>query len=401
MGKKEESKRKEKKEKRGRGHGSDGDRSIYSGSRKHSLEKEQAEALAVMTEKLCSEHVEGSISKTDVKKDRKKKKKHKEIETAGEQQLLDAAGANLQSDHAEMNEGEGERDRKAMKGKRKRQDGDTASDSSAGNQILSREDKMKRKKCLVTLEYGNQIDMAKIEEKREGKRTRRKENGNKENKMSKDQNNGGKRVKENVAQRKEKGKRVSFTDAVEVFSLDSGDEEGGDGGGDSRVVHGQRFTPEEDAKLMEAIMNYAEMKQLGEKGLEMIRASIKHPVLRGCWAEIATSLPHRPVVAVYNRARVLLYRSAECKWTQQEYEMIRRFVEKNGTSWTKLATELGKCNIHVKDTWRRLKPKNLRKGVWTQDEYQNLFDLVNFDLRVKAHHKIDPGHRLLIMGSYQ
>jgi len=28
------------------------------------------------------------------------------------------------------------------------------------------------------------------------------------------------------------------------------------------------------------------MKQLGEKRLEMIRASMKHPELSGCWAEI-------------------------------------------------------------------------------------------------------------------
>jgi hypothetical protein len=29
-----------------------------------------------------------------------------------------------------------------------------------------------------------------------------------------------------------------------------------------------------------------QMKQLGEKGLEMIRASNKHPELKGCWVEI-------------------------------------------------------------------------------------------------------------------
>ena len=28
------------------------------------------------------------------------------------------------------------------------------------------------------------------------------------------------------------------------------------------------------------------MKQLGDKGLEMIGASMKHPEIRGCWAEI-------------------------------------------------------------------------------------------------------------------
>ncbi|CAD6342232.1 unnamed protein product, partial [Miscanthus lutarioriparius] len=80
-----------------------------------------------------------------------------------------------------------------------------------------------------------------------------------------------------------------------------------------------------------------------EKGLEMIGDCIKHPELRGCWVEIAK--------------------------------------------------ELGKNEIHVKDTWRLIKPKNLKRGHWSQDEYQNLFDLVNLDLRVKAHQNFDPGHR--------
>jgi len=39
----------------------------------------------------------------------------------------------------------------------------------------------------------------------------------------------------------------------------------------------------------------------------------------------ATSLPHRPQMAVYKRARILLYRSAERKWTQEEYEIVRRY----------------------------------------------------------------------------
>ncbi|KAL6909682.1 hypothetical protein ACP4OV_001341 [Aristida adscensionis] len=413
VGKKEKRQRKEKKEKKGRGHSSDGDRSIYSGSTKHGAEKEQAEVSAQMTELISSEHAEGSLTKSDVKKDKKKKKENKKIDVTSEQPVVDAANENVRSGHEEMNRSKGEHDSKTKKGKRKCEDGCTASDGSAGDQIGSREGKKRRKDCSVTLEEGNQIDMAKNEEKRKGKKKTRKEsdhvgqdrenelaaedskNVNKANKMGKDESTGDKRVKEKAAHRKDKGKRVSFTDSVEVFTLDDGDEEGGDASGDSRLVHGKRFTPEEDAKLMEAIMNYAEMKQLGEKGIEMIRESIKHPELKGCWAEIATSLPHRPMVAIYKRARILLYRSAERKWTEEEYEIVRRFVEKNGTGWKKLATELGKSDIHVKDTWRRMKPKNLRKGAWSQDEYQNLFDLVNLDLRVKAHQKIDPGHRLL------
>ncbi|KAL3824841.1 hypothetical protein ACJIZ3_020870 [Penstemon smallii] len=40
-----------------------------------------------------------------------------------------------------------------------------------------------------------------------------------------------------------------------------------------------------------------------------------------------------------------------------------------------MADELGKHRWHVKDTWRRIKMRNLNKGPWLQKEYQQLFDL--------------------------
>ncbi|XP_040381832.1 RNA polymerase I termination factor [Oryza brachyantha] len=215
----------------------------------------------------------------------------------------------------------------------------------------------------------------------------------KKKKKSKEGNCGRKSEKEKAVQSKDKVRRVSFADAVEVFSVNSGEDEENCKSAESEVVHGKRFTPEENVTIMEAIKNYIEMKQLGENGLEMIRTSSKHPELRGCWAEIAKSLPHRPLNAIYRRARILLFMSDERKWTPEEYEKIRRHVEMNGTSWKSLAEELGKNQIHLKDTWRRIKPKNLKKGHWTQDEYQNLFDLVNLDLQVKADQEINAGNR--------
>uniref|UniRef100_A0A0A9CR03 Myb-like domain-containing protein n=1 Tax=Arundo donax TaxID=35708 RepID=A0A0A9CR03_ARUDO len=219
-----------------------------------------------------------------------------------------------------MNKSEGENDIKSKKGKRKRQYDKAA---PAGSQIVLGEDK--KRKSSVTLEEG--LDTSKMSEKGEGKKKRRKEGSNvgqerqntlaggdgksdtKEQKKSKDKNGGGGRDKKKVSQRKDKGRRVSFTDDVEVFNIDGCDNEEGDGSGESRLVHGKRFTLEEDAKIMEAMVNYAEMKQLGEKGLEMIASCIKHPETRGYWAEIATSLPHRPVMAIlYKQARILLHR---------------------------------------------------------------------------------------------
>ncbi|OQU79960.1 hypothetical protein SORBI_3007G053700 [Sorghum bicolor] len=401
------------KKRKDKGRGGDCDSSIHSGDRNHSIEMEQADVSATMAENPCLEHAEGAMSKSSVKKHRKKKKKDKEVETNGQNQVLDP-DENVGSEDAERNNREREHDRKSKKCKRKHQDDETASSGSSAKIVLGK-DKRRKKECLVTwdMEEGNKSVMSKIGKKTESNKKRRKERNNvgvdlrrnapagegkngkgiKERKMCEDENDDGEREKENMAKRKDKGRRVSFTDDVEVFNIGGSDDVEGDGSGEIELVHGRRFTSEEDAKLMEAMVKYAEMRQLGEKGLEMIGDCKKYPELKGCWPEIAKSLPHRPTDAVYKRARILLQRSAERKWTEEEREIVRRFVEKNGRNWRVLAKELGKNEIHVKDLWRRMKPKNLRRGHWTQDEYQNLFDLVNLDLRMKAHQYFDPGHR--------
>jgi len=238
---------------------------------------------ATMAENPCLEHAEGAMSKSSVKKHRKKKKKDKEVETNGQTQVLDA-DENVGSEDAERNNGEREHDRKSKKRKRKHQDDETASSGSSGNKIVLGKDKRRKKECLVTLdlEEGNKSDMSKIGKKTESKKKRRKERNNigvdlrqnapagegkngkgiKEKKVCEDENDGGEREKENMAKRKDKGRRVSFTDDVEVFNIGGSDDVEDDGSGETELVHGRRFTSEEDAKLMEAMVKYAEVSSL-------------------------------------------------------------------------------------------------------------------------------------------
>ena len=219
------------------------------------------------------------MSKRDVKKDRKK---NKEVDTISQKQTLDANDGTVGSEYLEMNEGEGAHDSKSKKGKRKHRDGETSSNGSSHDQIVSGGDKKrKRKEPSVPLVEGNEVDTSKIWQNTKGMKKRSKErdnigvdlslntpagdgkNYNKEKNTSKDDNDGGKSRKVNMAHRKDKGRRVSFTDDVEVFNIDGGDDhQEGDGSGDSGLVHGKRFTPEEDAKLMEAIEKYAEVSSL-------------------------------------------------------------------------------------------------------------------------------------------
>ncbi|KAF5741906.1 myb family transcription factor family protein [Tripterygium wilfordii] len=193
---------------------------------------------------------------------------------------------------------------------------------------------------------------------------------------------------------KDRTRRVSFSDHVEVFPLSDGpnnqknDQEDG-------LVHGKRFSPQEDEMVKAAVLKYIEAHRLGKEGVEMVLNCKSHPETRQCWKEIAAALPWRPRESIYYRAHTLFERGEKRQWTPEEYEKVRKFHEEHGSDWKMLAGEMEKHRIHVKDTWRRIKLRNTRKGHWSQDEYQNLFDLVNVDLHMKALQEKKSKHGLL------
>ncbi|XP_057954813.1 DNA-binding protein LIV4 [Malania oleifera] len=175
---------------------------------------------------------------------------------------------------------------------------------------------------------------------------------------------------------KRKDKRVSFSGNVEVFPLSDDQEEG--------LLQGKRFSKEEDEIVKKAVLKYVEEHDLGEEGINMVMHCRSHPKLRSCWKEIAASLPWRPWVSIYYRAHILFERDESRVWTDEEIEMIKKHHEQHGSNWKMLAEALGKHRFHVKDQWRRIKLPNVKKGHWSQEEYQLLFDYVNMDLRMKA-----------------
>ncbi|XP_010251727.1 PREDICTED: RNA polymerase I termination factor [Nelumbo nucifera] len=195
-------------------------------------------------------------------------------------------------------------------------------------------------------------------------------------------------------QTKGTSKRVKFSSHVEVFpppdATDFGEENK-----KTDLVRGKRFSKEEDEIVKKAVLNYIERHSLGEEGLKMVLHCRLYPEIKNCWKEIGTALPWRPYVSVYYRAHLLFERADDRKWIPEEYELIKRVYEKHGADWKMVADQLGRHRFHVKDTWRRLKVINRRKGQWTQDEYQNLFDLVNMDLRMKAFEERKSKHGML------
>lgn len=204
--------------------------------------------------------------------------------------------------------------------------------------------------------------------------------------------------------RNKKPKKVKFSENVEVFPLpdvsSKGKEKVEDGSKEKKnvndgLIQGKRFSKEEDEIIQNAVYKYIEDHQLGEEGLQMVLNCMSHPEVKGCWKEIGEALPRRPYTAVYYRAHILFERSEERKWTPEEIELVKQFHAKHGPDWKTLSTELGKHRFHVKDLWRRIKLPNMKKGNWSQEEYQNLFNLVNVDLSMKAFAEKKTKHGML------
>ncbi|KAL0916692.1 hypothetical protein M5K25_014221 [Dendrobium thyrsiflorum] len=201
-------------------------------------------------------------------------------------------------------------------------------------------------------------------------------------------------------------KKVSFSDKVEEFPAAQFINEKL---GPDNFVWGKRFTPEEDELIRKATMDYIEDNQLGEQGLHMILHCGRYRrEVKGCWKVIGifycggfieifrgAALPWRPTTNVILRAHIIFERSEVRKWEPEELELIKRYHAEHGPKWKKLAEMLGKSRLHVKDTWRRIRLPNLKRGAWSQDEYQSLFDLVNMDLRMKSFEDKKNNHWIL------
>ncbi|PIA33908.1 hypothetical protein AQUCO_03900038v1 [Aquilegia coerulea] len=211
---------------------------------------------------------------------------------------------------------------------------------------------------------------------------------------------------------KKPSKRVKFSKNIEVFPLSDEDLDPGKKTSNPRKKrvdrgstdvnrdkkdsnHGKRFTKEEDCIIQNAVLNYIKEHDLGDNGLEKILHCQDHPEVKNCWKEIATCMDWRSKTSIYSRAHILFERAEKREWTPEEKELLRKFHEEHGSDWKNFAAEYGKSRIHTKDTWRRICLPNHKKGHWSQDEYQKLFDLVNMDLLMKVYDEKKSKHGML------
>ncbi|KAI4379279.1 hypothetical protein MLD38_005597 [Melastoma candidum] len=171
-------------------------------------------------------------------------------------------------------------------------------------------------------------------------------------------------------------KRVAFADTVEVFPLENNEQVN---------VSGRRYTKEEDELLKQAIYDYIESNRLGENGVEKLLNCSKHK-LRGCWKEIAKSLPWRDRLSVYQHGKMLLTKGGgeRIGWTPEDLDLIVQYHKEHGSKWSTLAKALGRYRYDVKDMFRKVSSGPLNKGKWAPEELDALYNLVNKDLRSRS-----------------
>ncbi|KAJ8552677.1 hypothetical protein K7X08_020070 [Anisodus acutangulus] len=190
-------------------------------------------------------------------------------------------------------------------------------------------------------------------------------------------------------------KRVRFTDHVQFSPSISDPSDKNHENNVEKLLFGKQFTEEEDEIVKDAVYRYIEVHNLGEEGLQKVINSIANPEVRGCWKEIGKAIPYRPYRAVYSRAHRLFRRGEKRKWTEEDYEMVRKFQGEHGHNWTVLADEIERHPVHVGNAWYRIKLENRKKGNWDQEEIQKLFDLVNTDLQLKLSEEKKSKHGML------
>ncbi|KAL7594157.1 hypothetical protein Lser_V15G35198 [Lactuca serriola] len=249
------------------------------------------------------------------------------------------------------------------------------------NSDLQKKHKKKKRKRDSSEKTQTNDDPKPKKEKKKNRKSKSNEDGDKGN--LEQQNEDPKKPK------KKKTKKVTFSGEVEIFPSSSNTtttkrQQKTKSADNDNLVRGKRFTPEEDEIVKQAVENYIISNNLGDDGLKMILNCKSHKGMKRCWQEIGNCIPYRPHTAIYHRAHILFEQSEHRQWTPEEIKFLKESYKKHGNKWKMIAEELGKHRFHVKDTWRRIvKLENLKIGKWSQDEYQNLYDMVNLDLQMK------------------
>ncbi|KAF8087652.1 hypothetical protein N665_0573s0023 [Sinapis alba] len=360
-------------------------------------------------EKTQSENSEADLKKSTKVAKKKRKKKQNEAPEVDKDSTEDAEkkeGSDLNSPEIakkkskkkkkQTEDPEAEENNNNEKEKRKKKKKQTEEPEAEENNNNEKEKRKKKKKQTEEPEAEENNNNEKEKRKKKKKQTEDPEaeenNNNEKEKRKKKKKKGGKSDEVVTTPSRKSAKKVNFSDQVEVFpaeSEESDEEEKVD------LVRGKRFTEQEDELIKKSVLEYVDNHALGDEGINMVMNCKAHKQLKGCWKEIAAALPWRPYLGVYYRAHTLFEEGSKGVWTKEDLELVVQHQKKRGNDWRTLADAMGKHRNHVKDAWRRIRLASKKRGHWSMEEYQSLFDLVNKDLRIKMFKEKHSKHGML------
>lgn len=98
------------------------------------------------------------------------------------------------------------------------------------------------------------------------------------------------------------------------------------------------------------------------------------------WDEVSTALPHRTRASVYKHVRRVYHTYEQRgKWTAEEDNELRHFVEEFGMSWKTIGVHIGRMPEDCRDRWRNYVKcgQNRGQNKWSLEEENKLLQVVN------------------------
>ncbi|ESQ46858.1 hypothetical protein EUTSA_v10027663mg [Eutrema salsugineum] len=346
----------------------------------------------------AEENTENSDKETNRKSKKKKPCVNPEVEEEMKDSAKDAKKKQSEDSEAEGNDLNSTKDAKKKRKKKKQSEDPEAEEN---NNDSTQDAKKKQNSEAGENDLNSTKDAKKKGKKKKKQREDPESEENNKEEATKKRKKKCSKSDENVTTPSSKStKKVKFSDQVEVFPAEDEESEEEEQEEEEEegveLVRGNRFTKEEDELIKKAVLEYVDNHALGDEGVNMIMNCRSHPQIRGCWKEITAALPWRPHSGVYHRAHTLFEEGSKGVWTKEDFDMLIEYHKKHGSDWKALADAMGKHRRHVKDAWRRVRmASKKKKGHWSRQEYQTLFELVNKDIRMKAFQEKRSKHGML------
>lgn len=153
-----------------------------------------------------------------------------------------------------------------------------------------------------------------------------------------------------------------------------------------------KFSAIEEQQLRNGMERYKNEKQLSDEQLhEIIFAKADKNKDTAFWSELTSSVPLRPIIAVYHHIRRSYHPlKQQGPWKSHEDDALKQAVADLGQQWEKVCDRVGRMASDCRDRYRNhIVNRDIRvTGHWSQEEEDQLTRIVT-DMTIKQGKDID------------